>query len=155
MAINRIAPFLSEADKKILGDIDECEISSEVRKHASKPSNFGFMKHPHGQAVVTGICEDTVIIQLRLSGNIIEDICFQTKGCGFTKACSSAATELVRGKSLKLALNMSGEKIIETLGGLPQGHVHCAYLAANTLKQAAQNALEYRREPSKRLFRLE
>ena len=111
------------------------------------------MLHPNGEATVTGICEDTVSIQIRLTDNAIEEIRFQTDGCGFTRACASATTELALGQKLDFALEFTGAQIVEALGNLPEGHLHCADLAANALKEAATDALERRSNPWKHFFR--
>lgn len=147
------AVMLSEEDRRILGEVEENEISSEVRRHAASPVGYGFMERPDGQAQLTGMCEDTVLFHVRVKGKTVTDVCFQTNGCGFTKACGSAAAELVQGKNIGFALGLTGEQIIASLNGLPRGHVHCAHLAANTLKKAAQDALQNQREPWRLLFR--
>jgi NifU-like protein involved in Fe-S cluster formation len=150
---NRNELLLSTEDQQILGEPDEGSITPLVRKHAQNPSNWGKMLHPNGEATVTGICEDTITIQIRLTDNAIQEIRFQTDGCGFTRACASVATELALGRKLDFALEFTGEQIIENLGNLPKDHRHCADLAANALKGAATDALERRRNPWTHFFR--
>ncbi len=145
--------LLSREDQEVLGELDEESISPQVRRHSQNPSNWGKMLHPNGEATVTGICEDTVSIQIRLTDNAIEEIRFQTDGCGFTRACASATTELALGQKLDFALEFTGAQIVEALGKLPKGHLHCADLAANALKGAATDALERRSNPWKHFFR--
>ena len=137
----------------LLGEIDEHSISALVRQHATRPCNLGFMKNPDGQATLKGFCEDTISIQLRLRGKVVDDVSFQTDGCGFTVACASAATQIIQGKRIGTALGLTGKDIEVALDGLPREHVHCAQLAANTVKAAAQNVIENRRSPWKRLLR--
>jgi nitrogen fixation NifU-like protein len=139
--------LLSEGDQEVLGRLDEEAVSAEVRRHAAEPSNMGRMENPDGEAMVSGICEDTMMIQLKLRGDRVEDARFQTWGCGFTTACASVATELARGKSVRHALGIRDKQIIEALGGLPREHTHCAGLAANALKEAVKDALYHRRFP--------
>ncbi len=134
-------PLLSKEDQEILGELDPKNVSKEVLKHAAHPHNLGLLKDPDGQAIRKGICGDAVLIQLRLQGEIVDDIRFQSSGCGFTLACGSVATELARGKSVRYALGVTGKEINRTLGSLPLEHTHCADLAANTLKAAVQDAL--------------
>lgn len=153
MTHRRDFSLLSKEDQELLGEMDEERISQGLRNHALRPLNLGSMKQPDGQVMLTGICDDVVLIQLHLDGVIIDDARFQTNGCGFTKACGSAATEMVKGKSLSYALAITGEQIDATLGGLPQENVHCAHLTANAMKSAAQNALGNLREPWKRMYR--
>jgi nitrogen fixation NifU-like protein len=135
--------LLSEAYAELVGR-PEGPISPRVLEHAASPHNMGVLKDPASRAVLTGICEDTVAVQLRLDGEKIEEIRFVTDGCGFTRACASMATELARGTNLHHALRIDGEQIIRALGGLPLEHTHCAHLAAATLKKAVQNALDAR-----------
>ncbi len=152
MVDDRDVSLLSKEDQEVLGELEEESINPEVRRHATRPMNMGPMKNPDGQAALTGICEDTVLIQLHIKGVLIDDVCFQTNGCGFTIACGSVVTEMVRGKNLKQAFRITGKQIDLALGGLPREHMHCADLAANTLKEAAQNTLENIKEPWKRMY---
>jgi nitrogen fixation NifU-like protein len=105
------------------------------------PHNLRILPNPDGQAEVTGICEDTIAFQVRLNVDIISAVCFQARGYGFTLACGSIATELVRGKHIEDALAVTGKQIEKALGGLPGSHRHCADLAANALKAALRDAL--------------
>lgn len=121
--------------------------------HALSPRNWGGLSEPDGEAVLTGICEDTVRVQIRLQGDCIQDIRFMTNGCAATVACGSMVTELARGKTLGEALKIDGETVREAFGGLPREHSHCADLAANALQNAVRDALEVRRAPWKRFYR--
>lgn len=145
--------LMSEEDQLILGELDGGEISPKVWQHAEHPQHMGKLADPDGQAEVTGICEDTIAFQLRLSGKSIDEICFSAHGCGFTVACGSIVTELVAQMSLGDALGLTGRQIEQALGGLPRGHMHCADLAASALKAAIQNALENLRDPWRRVYR--
>ena len=60
--------LLSEEDEEILGELNEEEVSAEVLKHVSNPRNVGSLKDPDGQAMLRGICEDSMLIQLNLKG---------------------------------------------------------------------------------------
>ena len=145
--------LLSKEDQQILGRLDEGSISPKVWLHAAHPRNQGILSNPDGQAEVTGICEDTISFQLQLKENRIDKIRFQARGCGFTVACGSVTTELVRGKSIGEAIGLTGEQILTALGGLPGSHIHCADLTANALKAAARNAIDILQEPWKRTYR--
>jgi nitrogen fixation NifU-like protein len=133
--------LVSKEDERILGKVDERNISRRVWQHAEHPRNQGILPNPDGQAEVTGICEDTISFQVRLKDDIIDDVCFQANGCGFTVACGSITTELVRDKNVIDALDITGKQIAEAIGGLPRSHIHCADLAANALKAAVRDAL--------------
>jgi nitrogen fixation NifU-like protein len=144
--------LLSTEDQEILGKPDEEAITPQVRSHAQSPTNWGRMHFPNGEATVAGICEDTITIQIRLTNNAIEEIRFHTDGCGFTRACASVAADLALGKKLEFALEFTSDQIVEALGALPKEHHHCADLAANALKGAANDAVERRRNPWSRFF---
>lgn len=128
-------------------------LSPALVEHALRPRNAGTLEDPHGEATLSGICEDTVRIQLRLNHDRIDEIAFMTDGCAATLACGSMVTELARGKTLQEAMKIDGKRVIEAFGGLPIEHTHCADLAANTLRAAIRDALQYQREPWKRLYR--
>jgi nitrogen fixation NifU-like protein len=144
--------FREELDRALMEELSQ-RFSPILVEHVLRPRNVGDLENPDGEATLTGICEDTVRIQLRLNGERIDEIRFMTNGCGGTMACGSMATELAAGRTLQEALKLDGAKIVEMLQGLPIEHRHCADLAANTVKAAARDALEKRREPWKRLYR--
>ena len=145
--------LLSKDDQEVLGELEEDSITEAVRRHVSNPSNMGVMMKPDGQAALMGICEDTVAIQLQMRGDKIDSARFQTNGCGFTLACGSVVTEMVKGKNIKVALGITGKKIDKALGGLPREHKHCADLAANVMKAAALDALMGAQNPWMRSYR--
>ena len=76
-----------------------------------------------------------------------------TDGCGTSIASGSTATELIKGKSIAEALEVTQDDILNSLDGLPESEAHCALLAANTLKQALRDYLSLRREPWKKAYR--
>jgi nitrogen fixation NifU-like protein len=78
-------------------------------------------------------------IYLRLNGERIKKATFMTDGCGPSVACGSMLTTMVQGMSLDEASEVRPEDLLEALDGLPEGSVHCAELAANTLRQAIDN----------------
>ena len=121
--------------------------------HMRNPRNVGLISSPDGQASITGPCGDTMEIWLRVSDGVIERASFWTDGCGTTIAAGSMVTELARGKRPAEAFRIEQQDVLDALGGLPDGSVHCALLASNTLKQAIQDHLAYRSEPWKRAYR--
>lgn len=144
--------WVRQIEEVLLKQLGEA-LGDKVAEHALRPCNAGSLEDPDGEATVSGMCEDTVRIQLRLKGERIDGIAFMTSGCAATVACSSMVTELAKGATLKEALAINGKRVIEALGGLPIEHTHCADLAANALKAAVRNAMETRNEPWKRLYR--
>ena len=127
----------------------ERQIMAEMRKiysektidHAMNPRNVGCIKEADGFARITGPCGDTVEISLKVKGERVVDAAFWTDGCGTTIACSSIATELVKGKSIAEALKINSKCILDVQGGLPESDLHCAVLASNTLNEAIRNYL--------------
>ena len=136
-------------------------IRQEMRKvytetvvdHALNPRNMGDMEDADGFGKVTGPCGDTMEIWLRVESNTIVAATFLTDGCGPSIASGSMLTELVKGKSIPWALRVSQQDVLDALGGLPEDSVHCALLAANTLKKAVRDYLAFKREPWKRAYR--
>jgi nitrogen fixation NifU-like protein len=119
---------------------EEREIYTErTLKEAYNPKNVGELKNPDGAARVTGPCGDTVQIHLKVEGDTIVDSKFITDGCGASTACGSVITELAKGKRVEEALTIKDKDVLSILGGLPEENIHCALLAANTLKAALED----------------
>jgi nitrogen fixation NifU-like protein len=127
--------------------------SETVLDHALNPRNVGSIPEADGFGEGTGECEDTMAIWLRVVNDRITEATFWTDGCGTTIACGSMATELAKGKTVKEAFLIGQEEILRALGGLPAESVHCAALAAGTLKKALQDYLETKRHPWKKAYR--
>lgn len=144
-------------------EFDELEeyVTAEMRStytdtvidHAMNPRNVGSIPNADGFARVTGPCGDTMEIWLRVKDGRIRDATFWTDGCGPSIACGSMAMEMVMGKRTAEALRITQEDILNSLGGLPEESLHCALLAANTLKQAVRDYITMKNEPWKRAYR--
>ena len=128
-------------------------LTKTVIDHATNPRNVGSISDADGFAAITGPCGDTMEIWLSIINDKVEKITFWTDGCDTTIACGSIATELVKGKEVVQALDISQNAIIEALGGLPQNNAHCALLAANTIKKSIQDYLVLKKEPWKKAYR--
>ncbi|MFZ5591726.1 MAG: iron-sulfur cluster assembly scaffold protein, partial [Bacillota bacterium] len=87
-------------------------------------------------------CGDIMKIYLKLKDNVIEDVKFKTFGCGAAIATSSMVTELVKGKTIEEALQISNKAVADALGGLPPKKMHCSNLAADALHAAIKDYLE-------------
>jgi len=124
-----------------------------VIDHAQNPRNVGSIPDADGFASVTGPCGDTMNIWLKVRNNEIKQAAFLTDGCGTTIAAGSMVTELVKGKTVVNALRTTQQDVLDALGGLPDESVHCALLAANTVKEAAKDYLATKNEPWKRAYR--
>lgn len=140
--------------------------SDKVIEHFRNPKNVGEIKNPDGVGEVGNpTCGDIMRITIKVghqtsdirhqkaedrslkSEDYIKDIKFQTFGCGAAIATSSITTELVKGKTLEEAENISNKDVAESLGGLPPVKMHCSNLAATALKKAIE---DYRVRNSKR-----
>ena len=117
------------------------------------PRNLGEIPAPDGFGRITGPCGDTMEICLKVRDNRIMNASFWTDGCGTTIASGSMVTELAKGKSVLEAQKIRQQDILDALGGLPEDSLHCALLAANTLKEAIKDYLASNKEPWKRAYR--
>ena len=127
--------------------------SETVIDYAMNPRNVGSMENADGFATVTGPCGDTMDIWLRVKNDRIHEAAFMTDGCGTTIAAGSMVTENAKGKNIIQVQKISQQDILEALGGLPEESEHCALLAANTLKEAIKDYLEFKNEPWKRAYK--
>lgn len=108
-----------------------------VMDHYSNPRNVGDIENPSGVGEVGNpVCGDILKIYLKIENNIITDVKFKTFGCGAAIASSSVSTELIKGKTLEEALNITNQSVIDELGGLPQVKKHCSVLAEEAIKLA-------------------
>lgn len=108
-----------------------------VMDHFRNPRNVGSMENADGVGQVGNPkCGDIMKIYLKINDEIIEDVKFETFGCGSAIASSSMATELIKGKSINEAVEFTNKAVIEALGGLPPVKVHCSVLAEQAVKSA-------------------
>ena len=121
--------------------------------HALNPRNLGDMEDADGFGKVTGPCGDTMEIWLKIKNAILAEATFLTDGCGTSISAGSMLTELARGKSISEALKITQQDVLDALGGLPQESVHCALLAANTLREALKDYSVLKEEPWKKAYR--
>jgi len=103
------------------------------------PLYNGSMDHPDGYARVTGRCHDTMEIFLKFQDEKVLEARFRTNGCASSMVCGSFAAELAHGKGPDELLEVTGEAILQRLGGMPKEEAHCAFLAAETLQEALNN----------------
>lgn len=113
-------------------------VSAKVIHHAMDPTHYGEMTKPDGHAVITGPCGDTDEFFVRVFSSRILEIRFRTTGCFFTVAACDAVASLAEGGTVREAMQLTQESVLEYLGGLPEDHEHCALLAVNTLSKALQ-----------------
>lgn len=112
--------------------------SENVMDHFSNPRNVGEIEDPSGVGTVGNAkCGDIMRMYLDIDDNgIIQDAKFKTFGCGAAVATSSMATELVKGKTVEEALQVTNKAVMEALDGLPPVKVHCSLLAEEAIHAA-------------------
>ena len=126
--------------------------SEKVMDHFRNPRNLGKMDDADGIGEVGNAkCGDIMKMYIKVKDGIIEDVKFNTFGCGSAIASSSMATEMIKGKSIDDALELSNKAVVEALDGLPTHKIHCSVLAEEAVKAAVkdyydQNGIEYDKE---------
>ena len=111
--------------------------SEKVMDHFANPRNAGEIENADGIGEVGNEkCGDIMKIFLKIENDIITDIKFKTFGCGAAIATSSIATEMILGKPVKEALNLTNKAVVESLDGLPPAKLHCSVLAEEAVKSA-------------------
>ncbi|MBR2914003.1 MAG: Fe-S cluster assembly scaffold protein NifU [Oscillospiraceae bacterium] len=117
--------------------------SDKVMDHFTNPRNVGEIENADGIGEVGNAkCGDIMKMYLKIDGNVITDVKFKTFGCGAAVATSSMATELIMGKSIDEALQLTNKAVMEALDGLPPVKVHCSVLAEQAIKSALWNYYE-------------
>ena len=114
--------------------------SDLVIDHFEHPRNAGEIENPDGEASTSNpVCGDRMRVTIRIDGDRISEVRWQTRGCPPAIATSSFASEMVRGWKLSEVDALTRERIAEAIGGLPRDKVHCSVLAADALKAAVAN----------------
>ena len=113
------------------------QYSEKVMDHFTNPRNVGEIENADGVGMVGNAkCGDIMKMYLKIEGDVIVDCKFKTFGCGAAIATSSMATELVKGKSIYEALQVTNKAVMEALDGLPPVKVHCSLLAEEAIHAA-------------------
>ena len=114
--------------------------TDKVLDYFRNPHNMGKIENPDGVGKVGNkVCGDVMHIYIKVNNNIITDCKFETFGCVAAIATSSALTDLVKGKSIEQALEISNKDVADELGGLPAIKMHCSLLAEQGLKDAIED----------------
>lgn len=135
--------------RKRQGEIIMALYSEKVMDHFRNPRNVGEIEDADGVGEVGNArCGDIMKIYLKIKDGIIEDVKFNTFGCGSAIASSSMATELIKGKPLSQALELTNKAVAEALDGLPAHKMHCSVLAEEAIRAAIKdyydkNGIEY------------
>ena len=145
--------FAQELQAQILAQTRE-RYTKTVIDLWQNPRNFHRIDSPDGYASVKGSCGDTMEMFVKMKDKRIFECTFNTDGCGTTLACGSAATELAKNKTFLQALaSVGADAILKKLGGLPKEDIHCAQLAAETLRKALADQLYQKQNPWKKQYR--
>ena len=126
--------------------------SEKVMDHFENPRNVGKLADADGIGEVGNAkCGDIMKIYLKIENDTIADVKFETFGCGSAIASSSMATEMIKGKPLSEALQLSNKAVVEALDGLPVQKIHCSVLAEQAVRAAIvdyyeKHGIEYDRE---------
>ena len=116
------------------------EYSKKVMEHFMNPKNVGILEDANGVGEVGNPrCGDIMRMYIKVEENIIKDIRFQTFGCGAAVATSSMVTEMVKGKTIEEALEITNKQVAEALDGLPPLKMHCSNLAADAMHEAIKD----------------
>lgn len=111
--------------------------SEKVMDHFKNPRNVGEIEDADGVGEVGNpVCGDIMKMYLKIENDVIVDCKFKTFGCGSAIATSSMATELIKGKTVQEALELSNKAVVEALDGLPARKIHCSVLAEEAIKSA-------------------
>lgn len=112
----------------------------KVMDHFQNPRNVGEIENADGIGKVGNpICGDIMNIYIKVKDDKIVDCKFKTFGCGAAIATSSMVTEMVKGKTIEEALEISNKTVADALGGLPPIKMHCSNLAAEGLSKAIED----------------
>ena len=114
-----------------------------VMDHFRNPRNVGELPDANGVGEVGNAkCGDIMKMYLKIKDDRIEDVKFETFGCGSAIASSSIATEMIKGKTVEEALALTNKEVVDALGGLPAHKLHCSVLAEEAVKSAVQDYYE-------------
>ena len=126
--VNELQEQIFEETRNAYGD--------NAYKSWQNPLFMGVLEDPDGYASLHGVCGDTMEIFLKFEEDRVVEASFRTDGCGSSTVCGSFAAEMAIGKLTDEILEITGEAILEKIGGLPETDQHCAFLASETLQEA-------------------
>ncbi len=111
--------------------------SEKVMDHFRNPRNLGVLEDANGIGQVGNAkCGDIMKMYLKIEDDIVQDVKFETFGCGSAIASSSMATELIKGKPVEEAMKLTNQAVAEALDGLPDYKMHCSVLAEEAIRSA-------------------
>ncbi|MCH5273001.1 MAG: Fe-S cluster assembly scaffold protein NifU [Lachnospiraceae bacterium] len=114
--------------------------SETVMDHFRNPRNVGVIEEADGVGEVGNAkCGDIMKMYLKIEDDVIVDVKFETFGCGSAIASSSMATEMIKGKPVEEALQLTNKAVAEALDGLPAHKLHCSVLAEEAVRAAVED----------------
>ena len=114
--------------------------SEKVRDHFANPRNVGTIEDANGVGEVgNAVCGDIMKMYLKIENGVIEDVKFNTFGCGAAIATSSMATEMIKGKTIEEAEQLTNKAVVEALDGLPPVKIHWSVLAEEAVHAALED----------------
>ena len=114
--------------------------SEKVMDHFLHPRNVGVIEDANAIGEVGNAkCGDIMKMYLKIKDDIVEDVRFETFGCGSAIASSSMATEMIKGKPLSEVKNLTNKAVTEALDGLPAHKIHCSVLAEEAIHSALED----------------
>ena len=126
------------------------EYTEAVMDHYENPRNVGVVEEADGVGVVGNpACGDVMKLTIKVEDGKIVDVKFKTFGCGAAIATSSMVTEMVKGKTIDEALEISNKAVADALGGLPKVKMHCSVLAEDALRAAIDDYRKKQKEKTK------
>lgn len=147
-----MATELDDTEKRALDEMRHVYTETVV-DHALHPRNFGGLTGADGFASITTDGGDTIKMWLRVKDDRVVEASFWTDACAATIASLSMITELVRGKTITEALVIGQQDVLERLGGLPEGNIHCALQVVGVLREAIKDYHAIKKEPWKKTYR--
>lgn len=141
-------------ETEVVDGEDDFVPTAELVDHIRRPRNLGLLTYADVVTEAIGSCGDSIEMSIVVRDGRIIRIGYLPHGCAFTLACASAASTLAVDKSLAAARRDAHPMAIEAaLGGLPEGHDHCASLASGAIEKAITEYITTANEPWKRLYR--
>ncbi|MBQ6024094.1 MAG: Fe-S cluster assembly scaffold protein NifU [Lachnospiraceae bacterium] len=114
--------------------------SEKVMDHFRNPRNVGVIEDANAVGEVGNAkCGDIMKMYMKIEDDIIKDVKFETFGCGSAIASSSMATEMIKGKPVSEAMQLTNKAVAEALDGLPDYKMHCSVLAEEAIKSALED----------------
>jgi len=135
---DRLDDFVQQMQQDIDSSVQQ-DWGDAIYSRWKNPLFMGALENPSAAAQLRGSCGDSMEMYLEFEEGKIVRAGFMTDGCGPSVVCGSYVAELAHGRTPEELLDITGEQILELLGGLPEEHTHCAHLAVAALREAVDD----------------